>query len=82
MREPLEMVTASLMQIMVQICKKNIHFVTKLIFQNVGKVLLGLSASRSPTVGHKGYRQIEIEGMFFVGSGANGKPGNRSETYI
>ena len=32
MREPLEMVTASLMQNMVQIHKKNIYFATKIIF--------------------------------------------------
>ena len=32
MRKTLEMVTASSMQIMVQISKKNIYFVTKLLF--------------------------------------------------
>ena len=51
MREPLEMFTASLMQNMVQIRKKNMYFATKLLFGILEKVLLGLSASRAPTVG-------------------------------
>ena len=51
MREPLEMVTASLMQNMVQIRTKNKYFVTKSYFLIFGKVLLGLSTLRAPTVG-------------------------------
>ena len=51
MREPMEMVTASLMQNMVPICKKNNYFVTKLLFDFWGKVLWGLSALRAPPVG-------------------------------
>ena len=48
MREPLEMVTASLMQNMVQIRKKNIHFVTKLCFRNFGKSYFGALGVESP----------------------------------
>ena len=50
MREPLEMVTASLMQNMVPILKKNMYFVTK-TFSNLGKSYFGLSALRTPAVG-------------------------------
>ena len=51
MREPLEIVTVSLMQDMVQSRKKNIYFVTKLLFEILEKVILGLSPLRAPTVG-------------------------------
>ena len=52
MREALEMVTASLMQNMVQIQKKNDYFETKFFFIEIlEKVILGLSALRAPTVG-------------------------------
>ena len=51
MREPLEIVTASRMQNMVEIRKKNTCFVTILHFRFFEKVLLGLSAFRAPTVG-------------------------------
>ena len=51
MREPLEMVTASRLQNMVEFRKKNTCFVTMLLFRNFEKVLLGLWALRSPTVG-------------------------------
>ena len=51
MRESLEMYTASRMQHMVQIRKKNIYFVTNLPFCFFfEKVPLGLSALRAPTV--------------------------------
>ena len=58
MREPLEMVTTSLMQNMVQIRKKNTYFVTKLLFIFGEKVLLGLSALRAPTVGHVSRKKL------------------------
>ena len=48
MREPLEMVTASLMQNMVQIRKENIYFVTKLLFESFGKRYLGALGVESP----------------------------------
>ena len=51
MREPLEMVTVSLMQYMVRIDKKKTYFVTKLLFGMFGKVFLGLSTLRAATVG-------------------------------
>ena len=51
MREPLEMVTASRMQNMVQIRKENIYSVTISFFEILEEVLLGLSALRAPTVG-------------------------------
>jgi hypothetical protein len=41
MREPLEMVTASRMQNMVEIHKKNICFVTKLFFEIFEKFFWG-----------------------------------------
>ena len=51
MREPLEMVTVSFMQHVVQFRKKNTCFVTKLLFEMLEKVLVGFSALRAPTVG-------------------------------
>ena len=52
MREALEMVTASLMQNMMQIGKKNTYFVTISFFvETLDKVPLGLLALRAPTVG-------------------------------
>ena len=48
MREPLEMVTASLMEYIVQIRKKNIYFVTKLFFQSFGKSSFGAFGVESP----------------------------------
>ena len=51
MREPLEMVAASLTQNRMRNRKKNAYFMTKLIFEIVEKVLWGLSALRAPTVG-------------------------------
>ena len=41
MRDPLEMVTASLMQNMLQIRKKNTYSMTKILFGNVGKKCWG-----------------------------------------
>jgi len=52
MWEPLEMVTASLMQDMVQIRGENIYLVTKLLCYFLEQVLLGLSALRAPRWGH------------------------------
>ena len=51
MREPLEMITVSRMQNMVEIRKKNTCFVTNYFFEIFEKVLLGLSAFRAPTIG-------------------------------
>ena len=48
MWEPLEIVTASLMQNIVQIPTKNAYFVTKLLFRNVGKSYLGALGVESP----------------------------------
>ena len=48
MREPLEMVTASLMQNMVHICKKNMYFVAKLLFRMFGKSYFGALGVESP----------------------------------
>ena len=48
MRESLEMVTASLMQGMVQIRKENTYFVTKLLFEMLEKVLWGDIGVESP----------------------------------
>ena len=48
MREPLEMLRASLMQNMVQIRKKNTYFVTKLLFINFGNSSLGHLGVESP----------------------------------
>ena len=53
MREPFEMVTALLMQNMVQLRKENTYFVTNLFLEILEAVLLGLSALRAPTV-HSG----------------------------
>ena len=52
MREPLRMITATLMQDMVQISKKNAYLETHFVFLNFGKVFLGLSALRAPRWGH------------------------------
>ena len=51
MRETLEIVTALLMQNMVQIREKNTYFVTELFFELFEKVIFGLSALRAPTGG-------------------------------
>ena len=60
MREPLEMVTASRMQNMMEIYKKNICFVT-IFFQFWKTVLLGLSALRAPTVGPFGIVENDVQ---------------------
>ena len=54
MREPLEMVIASLVQNMVQIRNENTYFVTNFFFELLEKVLFGLSALGAPTVGPSG----------------------------
>ena len=51
MREPLKMFTASLMQNMVQIRKKNAYFVIELFYEIFGKSPFWLSALRAPMVG-------------------------------
>ena len=51
MREPLEMVTSSLMQNMMQIRKKNIYFLTKLLLKKFGKSSFEALGAESPTVG-------------------------------
>ena len=51
MREPLEMVTASLMQNIVQIRKKKHLFRDQFIFLKVGKSSVGALGVESPTVG-------------------------------
>ena len=48
MREPLEMVAASLMQDMVQIRKENTYFVTNLIFRNSRESSFGALGVESP----------------------------------
>ena len=48
MREPLEIVTASLMQNMAQIRKTNTYFVTKRFFCNFGKSSLGALGVECP----------------------------------
>ena len=48
MREPLVMVTASLMQNMMQIYKKDAYFVTKLFWGNFGINSLGALGVKSP----------------------------------
>ena len=57
MREPLEMVAASLVQNMVQICKNNSYFMTKLLLDLFEKVLWGLSVSE-PHGGAKNIRPV------------------------
>ena len=52
MRGPLEMVTASFMQNMVQIREIYFYFMTNFVLlEFLEKVFLGLSALRAPTVG-------------------------------
>ena len=51
MREPLEAVTASLMQNMVQIRKKNNYFMAILLFVILGKSSFGALGVESPHVG-------------------------------
>ena len=58
MREPWEMVTASRMQNMVQIRKKNSYFVTKLLFLKIGKSYFGALGVESP---HGGGHVLTIE---------------------
>ena len=48
MREPLEMITASRMQNIVQIRKKSTYFVTKLFFGSFGKSSFGALGVESP----------------------------------
>jgi len=54
MREPLEMVRASLMQNMVQIRKKNTCFATNLFLKHFGKKSLGAFGVDSPHGGTMG----------------------------
>ena len=51
MREPLEIVTTSILQNMVQIFKKNTYVVTKILLKNVGRSSLGALGVESPPGG-------------------------------
>ena len=65
MRGPSGMVTASLMQNMVQIPDKNTYFVTKTFFESLEKVLWGLSALRAPRVWPSICLRPEASGLVF-----------------
>ena len=64
-------VTASLMQNMVQIHKKNTYSATKIFFEVLEKVLLGLSVLRAPTVGPYGLSKDDYTILLETHNGTN-----------
>ena len=60
MREPLEIVTASRMQNMVEIRKKNTCFVTKLFWGILGKSSFGALGVQSPNGGAINHKKVQL----------------------